>query len=156
MASCIGSAQTARNYGRYPITRSSIPTGLSRDGQWLVVCPRPSEEKSGGTLALPLGGGSPIEIVGRFSRAAWSPSGRQLLLSEGVVGTAGTTYIVPLPRGEAFPTIPAEGLLNTKAIAGLPGEQVIDSADVASGRTPGVFAVSRITVQLNIYRLPIP
>jgi Tol biopolymer transport system component/predicted Ser/Thr protein kinase len=131
-------------------------TGLSPDGQWLVVYARPSEEKAGGTLALPLGGGSPIEIVGRFSRAAWSPNGRQLLLSEGVVGTAGITYIVPLPRGEAFPVIPVQGLLNTKAIAGLPGVQVIDSADVASGPTPGVFAVSRVTVQLNVYRFPIP
>jgi hypothetical protein len=135
-----------------------VTTGLSRDGRWLVVYARPSEEKPGSTLALPLGGGSPFEIVGRFSRAAWSPSGQQLLLSEGAVGlgTAGTTYIVPLPRGEAFPTIPAEGLLNTKAIAGLPGVQIIDSADVASGPTPGMFAVSRVTVQLNIYRLPIP
>ena len=41
-------------------------TGVSRDGQWLVVYARPSEEKAGGTLALPLGGGPPIEIVGRF------------------------------------------------------------------------------------------
>ncbi|HEU4693507.1 MAG TPA: hypothetical protein VFS23_34325, partial [Vicinamibacterales bacterium] len=142
-----------RRASDYPVIST---TGLSRDGQWLVVYARPSEEKAGGTLALPLGGGSPIEIVGRFSRAAWSPSGRQLLLSEGVVGTAGTTYIVPLPRGEAFPTIPAEGLLDTKAIAGLPGVQVIDSADVASSPTPGVIAVSRVTVQLNIYRVPIP
>ena len=35
-------------------------------GKWLVVHARPSEERSGGTLALPLGGGPPIQIVGRF------------------------------------------------------------------------------------------
>ena len=47
---------------------------ISRDGKWLVVHARPSEERFGGTLALPLGGGPPIQIVGRFVRAAWSTS----------------------------------------------------------------------------------
>jgi serine/threonine protein kinase len=131
-------------------------TGLSRDGQWLVVYARPGEEQAGVTLALPLEGGLPIQIVGRDTRAAWSASGRQLVLSEGIVGAAGTTYIVPLSRGQAFPAILSNGLLSTKAVASLPGVQVIDSADVAPGPTPGVFALSRVTVQLNIYRIPTP
>jgi Tol biopolymer transport system component len=131
-------------------------TGLSRDGRWLVVYARPSEEHAGVTLALPLEGGLPIQIVGRDARAVWSPSGRQLLVSEGIVGAAGTTYIVPLAHGQSFPAILSNGLLSTKAVASLPGVQVVDSADVAPSPTPGVFALSRVTVQLNIYRLPIP
>ncbi len=131
-------------------------TGLSRDGRWLVVYARPSEEQAGVTLALPLEGGLPIQIVGRDARAVWSPGGLQLLLSEGIVGAAGTTYVVPLPRGQAFPAILSNGLLSTKAVASLPGVQVIDSADVAPSPTPGVFALSRVTVQQNIYRIPIP
>ena len=131
-------------------------TGLSRDGRWLVVYARPSEEQAGVTLALPLEGGLPIQIVGRDTRAVWSPGGLQLLLSEGIVGAAGTTYVVPLARGQAFPAILSNGLLSTKAVASLPGVQVIDSADVAPSPTPGVFAFSRVTVQLNIYRIPIP
>jgi hypothetical protein len=130
-------------------------TGLSRDGKWLVVHARPSEERSGATLALPLDGGPPIQIVGRFVRAAWSTSGRQLFLSEVVVGAAGATYVVQLSPGQTFPPIPAPGLLSIRAIANLPGVQVIDSADVAPGPAPGVFALSRLIVQLNIYRIPI-
>ena len=87
---------------------------------------------------------------------AWSRTGRQLFLSVGDVGSTGTTYVVQLPAGQAFPAIPAGGFLSRQAIARLPGVQVIDSADVAPGPAPGMLALSRVTVQRNLYRIPIP
>ena len=113
-------------------------TGLSRDGQWLVVYARPSEEQSGGTLALPLGGGPPIQIVGRSMRSAWSPTGRQLFLSEGsIVGSSRNHLCRPVATRPDVPSDSGGGLSSTQAIASLPGVQVIDSADVAPGPASG-------------------
>ena len=142
-----------RRASNHPVIRT---TGVSRDGQWLVVSARPSEEKAGGTLALPLGGGSPSRSLDG-SRGSHGPR---------VGGSCCCRRVLSYPleppissrchAGEAFPTIPAQGLLSTpKRLPACLGYRSL-TCGFASGPTPGVFAVSRITVQLNIYRLPIP
>ena len=123
---------------------------VSPDGQWLVVYARPSKEEAGATLALPVGGGPPVQLYGQGIRVKWSPDGRLLFLS------TGNTYVLPVPPGRTLPEIPAGGFRSEAEIASLPGVRVIDSLDVAPGPTPDVYAFSRETVQRNLYRIPVP
>jgi serine/threonine protein kinase len=137
-----------RKASEHPVIET---TDVSPDGQWLVVYARPSKEEAGATLALPLGGGPPVQIYGQGIRMKWSPDGRLLFLM-----VTANTYVLPLPPGRALPEIPAGGFRSEAEIAGLPGVRVIDSLDVAPGSTPDVYAFSRETVQRNLYRIPVP
>jgi hypothetical protein len=129
-----------------------IGTGaVSPDGEWLAVYARPGKEEAGATLALPVGGGPPVEIYGTGIGVKWSREGRLLFLMVG-----GNTYVLPLPPGRSLPDIPIGGFRSEAEIAALPGAQLIDASDVAPGPTPGVYAFSRETVQRNLYRIPVP
>jgi len=145
-----------RKAHEHPVISTS---GVSPDGQWLVVYSRPSKEKTGATLALPLGGGSPVRILGRSAQAVrWSPDGKLLFLPLGnssYSGKAGNTYVIPVPPHRALPEIPAEGFLSGAEIAKLPGVRIIDSPDVTPGPTNEVYAFSRETAQRNLYRIPL-
>jgi hypothetical protein len=126
-------------------------TGISPDGKWLVVYARPNTESAGGTLALPLDGGTPIQIYGSSLGARWSADGRSLFLL-----IHHSTYVVPLPPGRMLPAMPASGYQSAEEIAAIPGARVIHNADVAPGPTPDVYAFSHETVQRNLYRIPVP
>ena len=130
---------------------------VSPDGEWVVEYARPSEGQTGATLAFPLAGGAPLELVG--NRASWSRDGKQLVLSTGVdgySGVAGRTYAIPVHQGRTWPVMPSGGFQTEEEIARIPGVRIIDSQDVAPGPTPDVYAFSREAVQRNLYRIPIP
>jgi eukaryotic-like serine/threonine-protein kinase len=129
-----------------------IGTGaVSPDGQWLAVYARPGKEGAGATLALPVGGGPPVEVYGTGIGVKWSRDGRLLFLMVG-----GNTYVLPLPPGRALPEIPNGGFRSEAEIAALPGARLIDVSDAEPSPTPGVYAFSRETVQRNLYRIPVP
>jgi Tol biopolymer transport system component len=136
--------------------------GLSPDGQWAAVYARPDAHSAGGTLFLSLRGGNPVPVFGNSSVVSWSRDGRYMYLSRpsdsapSLGATSGNTYVIPLMPGHALPPIPDAGFPSEQAIASLPGVRIIDSADVAPGPSPEIFAFSRTTVQRNLYRVPIP
>jgi len=123
--------------------------GLTPDGQWLAVYARPTNERAGGTILLPLAGGTPVPVFGRSTRMRWSRDGRLLFIT-----VSERTYAVPVPRGQPLPRTPPTGFASEADIAALPGARVIDAADPAPGPTPDVYAFSRETVQRNLYRIP--
>jgi Tol biopolymer transport system component len=127
-------------------------TGISPDGQWLVVYARPGRDEAGATLALPLAGGLPVQVFGTGIGMKWSADGRLLFLT---VSTS-DTYILPLPPGRVLPELPSGGFRSETEIAALPGVRVIHASDIAPGATPDVYAFSRETVQRNLYRVPVP
>lgn len=135
--------------------------GVSPDGRFAITwIGTGREQDSVATQAVPLAGGSPIPICADSCRLRWQTDARLLYLSvyTGMqsAGAFGRTYVVPLSRGNLFPKIPPGGFHSEAEIAALPGVQVIDSADVAPGPTPGLYALSRQTVQRNLYRIPRP
>ena len=130
--------------------------GISPDGRWIVLW-------AGATVAYPVGGGSPVRLFGADIRLRWSSDARFLfvMVAEGQsapsIGSAsGRTYAVPLSQGQMLPPIPDGGFRSIDEIAKLPGVRVIDSADVAPGSTPDIYAFSRETTQRNLYRIPLP
>ena len=137
-----------RKVSEHPVIETE---GVSPDGKWLMAYARPNEESAGGTLALPLDGGPPVQIYGTSLRAKWSPDGRLLFLM-----MHNATHVVPLPPGRMLPAMPAGGFKSEQEIANLPGGRVIDNGDVAPGLSRDVYAFSRETVQRNLYRIPLP
>jgi len=133
---------------------------ISPDAQWLVTNGLPTGgETTVSPLILPMRGGSSIEILNAFCTARWQPDGRFFYISvfTGMqsAGAYGKTYVLPVPHGKMLPDIPAGGFPSEAAIAALPGVRVIDSADIAPGATPDVYAFSRQTVHRNLYRVPL-
>lgn len=134
---------------RQPINRI---LSISPDKQWLEI-------SSGRTALYPLSGGRPVNLPGEFV-LQWSRDGKQLYFASAREGMSargtGVTYVIPLHHGEMFPRIIRDGLHSEEDLVKLPGVQVIESADVAPGPEPGVYAYSHEITQRNLFRLPIP
>jgi hypothetical protein len=133
---------------------------ISPDAQWLVTTGLPTGgETTLSTLILPMSGGPSVEILNAFCMAQWQPDSRFFYLSvfTGMqsAGAYGKTYVLPVPHGKMLPDIPAGGFPSEAAIAPLPGVRVIDSADMAPGASPDVYALSRQTIHRNLYRVPL-
>jgi serine/threonine protein kinase len=124
--------------------------GVTPDGRWLAVYARPTKERAGGTILLPVGGGTPLPVYGESTRIKWSPDGALLFMT-----VSRKTYVLPVPRGQPLPKTPPTGFASTADVAALPGARVIDAADPAPGTTPDMYAFSRETVQRNLYRIPL-
>jgi eukaryotic-like serine/threonine-protein kinase len=124
--------------------------GLTPNGRWLAVYARPTKEQAGGTILLPVGGGTPVPVYGRGTRIRWSPDGALLFMK-----VSEQTYVVPVPRGQPLPTTWPTGFASPADMAAVPGARVIDAVDPAPGTTPDVYAFSRETVQRNLYRIPL-
>src|SRR5579885_1400390 len=91
------------------------------------------------------------------SEAIRSCSGRAAAT---VFGSAGAvpdfkSYIVPLPKGKMLPRIPPDGFHSEEEIAHLLGARKLDALG-APGPAIGVYAFERVTVQRNLYRIPVP
>ena len=125
--------------------------GVTPDGRWLAVYARPTKERAGGTILLPVGGGTPVPVYGTGLRIRWSRDGSLLFLT-----VSGRTYAMPVPRGEPLPEMPPGGFGSPADIAAAPGARLIEASDFAPGPEPDVYAFSRETVQRNLYRIPLP
>jgi hypothetical protein len=117
-----------------------------------VVYARFNEQEAGGTLALPLDGGPPVQVFGTSIQVKWSPDAKLIFLRL----EDRSTYVVPLPPGRMFPVMPPGGFKSEAEIARIPAVRIISSAGVAPGLSPEVYAFTRETVQRNLYRIPVP
>jgi serine/threonine protein kinase/Tol biopolymer transport system component len=125
-------------------------TGATPDGRWLAVYARPTKERAGGTILLPVGGGTPVPVFGTGVRLRWSTDGDFLFIT-----LTGRTFVLPVPRGQPLPSMPPTGFASAADIAAVPGVRLIDADDPAPGPTHDVYAFSRETVQRNLYRVPL-
>jgi Tol biopolymer transport system component len=83
----------------------------------------------------------------------WSPDGRFVYLHS---ARRRETYAVPLQPGQLLPALPAEGLPDLDAAAGLPGALTISHQRAFPGIDPSVYAFARVTTHRNIYRITVP
>jgi eukaryotic-like serine/threonine-protein kinase len=151
------------------IVRTSNTSAFSvcPDGKCVVVVPDP-EHMVGGAMIYPVGGGSPAlicascagteNVVSHLERAgpqpsalSWSPDGKFLYLN-----FQGSIYAIPLEPGQLLPLLPASGLRTEQDAAALPGARLIPERGAFAGPKPSVYAFTKVAVQHNIYRVPVP
>lgn len=145
-------------------TRKALPIPIVRfqtispDGKWVVVEAKVTNENvTRGLLAYRLSDGTAKRVCHNLCYTSWTQDGRNLHVV--IFGTRGSspdykTFIVPLRSGESFPVLPARGIEGESDLTHLADVKVV------SGLTyPGPdrfhYAISRMTVQRNIYRIPI-
>ena len=127
---------------------------VSPDGRWLRAwAPLPGNAPPAQQV-FPLDGGPPVPTGAIFS---WSSDGRSMAIwgDTGAIVPESRTYLVPLPRGQALPRIPAGGLLPLRNEIPLPGARRIDESGVRPGPSLDVYAFYRGAAQRNLYRIAI-
>jgi serine/threonine protein kinase len=135
---------------------------ISPDRQWLVA----KVAQSGGlsTLAVPLHQGSTVRLIssGGITRNSnevyWSGDGAAMYIKVPATqetDTGGRTYVVPVPHGRSWPGIPAGGVQSEAGLAKLPGARLLDEFD-EPGPTAEIYTFVRMTVQRNLFRVPLP
>jgi serine/threonine protein kinase len=135
--------------------------GISPDGHWLVV--KFPGANGSSTAALPLQQDSPVRIIASvgisFSdlEVHWSGDGKSIYFrvpANPESWGAGRTYVSPLAKGSMWPKIPAEGFQSEADIEKVPGVALLNEFDWP-GPTSDMYAFARMTVQRNLFRVPI-
>jgi Tol biopolymer transport system component len=125
---------------------------VSPDGEWLLLnTPAPT--------AQPIEGGPSVRICG-FCDFGWGPDGRFFYVRLRAIGDSGggKVFIIGLPPGKSLPKLPPSGIQSEEDLKGLNTVAVIDmtgKALFAPGLTPATYAYSRLTVQRNLFRIPL-
>ena len=131
----------------------------SPDGKWVSV---QDTNEFGAVMVYPTDGGPPRRLCGLCSRpqgpdwipppVSWSPDGRYVYLR-----FSGSTYAIPLERGDMLPVVPEAGLGSKEAITAFPGARLIaEAGEVYPGPNPAVHTVLKVSTQRNLYRIPVP
>jgi eukaryotic-like serine/threonine-protein kinase len=136
--------------------------GISPDGHWLVV-KLPGTEGSS-TVALPVHQDSSVRVIATAAISFadldvdWSRDAKSIYLRVPVnpeQWAAGRTYVLPLVKGSMWPTMPLKGFLSETDIRKVPGSTMLNEFD-CPGPTPEIYAFARMTVQRNLFRVPLP
>ena len=124
----------------------------SPDHKWLFIGVSPV-----GETLFPVAGGVPILThLHPPEWLRWTGDGKYLF----VMGTNQrkvNTYVVPLIPGQLLPrgVSLATNFPSETELARLPGVQAIREQDLVPGPTVDVYALTRETVQRNLYRIPL-
>ena len=106
---------------------------------------------------------SPIRLIGGGkiglvdTEVRWSRDSKSIFIrvpSSEEEGTPGRTYALPLSRGKIWPDMPANGFLSEDEVAKSAGAVLIGEFD-SPGPTPEMYAFARMTVQRNLFRIPV-
>ncbi len=127
------------------------------DGRWVAVeVALPSTEQRVITVkAYPVRGGPAVRICDDCS-VEWGPEGKFLYVS---LGNFNRAFALPVPIGQALPSLPEIGIRIEAEALEIPGVQVIDHLSltkIAPGPDPTTYVFLRTVVQRNLYRVPLP
>jgi Tol biopolymer transport system component len=136
--------------------------GISPDGHWLVV----KVPGTGGssTVALPVHQDSAVRVIATAAlsfgdlEVHWPRNAKSIYLRLPVnpeSWAAGRTYVLPLVKGGMWPEMPLKGFQSEEDITKVPGSTLLSEFD-CPGPTPETYAFARMTVQRNLFRVPIP
>jgi hypothetical protein len=136
--------------------------GISPDRHWLVVKVAGTDGSS--TVALPVHQDSPVRVIASAAlsfgdlEVHWSRDAKSIYLRVPVnpeSWAAGRTYVLPLVRGSMWPKMPLDGFQSEADITKVPGSTLLSEFD-CPGPTPEMYAFVRMTVQRNLFRIPLP
>lgn len=130
--------------------------GTSRDRKWAIVTESVSTENPTARIVARQVDGPTSVTVCRGCTVRWSAD-EKLMYLDFFFGTAltraGQDVVVPTLSGQLFPHRPQDGVTLDTALK-LPGARRSDVFPQPS-TVPGVFAYATLTVQRNIYRIPL-
>jgi len=134
--------------------------GVSPDGHWLVVKVPGTDGAS--TVALPVHQDSPVRVIATAAisftdpEVHWSRDAKSIYfrIPANESWAAGRTYVLPLVRGSMWPKMPLDGFQSAADITKVPGSTLLSEFD-CPGPTPEMYAFVRMTVQRNLFRVPI-
>jgi len=152
-----------------PITRYHTledNVDVSPDRRWVAVeVGLPSTEQAVVTVKVyPVNGGPAVRICDDCT-VEWGPEGKFLYVR---LGFLKRLFALPVPIGQALPSLPEIGIRIEAEALEIPGVQVIvhvpdmdypsviDSVrDIAPGPDPTTYVFLRTVVQRNLYRVPL-
>ena len=147
--------------GLRKVVQASNLEGVSPDGRWVAAWSSGLSPES--WLVYPLRGGRATLICRKCGpppsvergpwppAVSWSPDGRFIYLA-----LYGFGYAIPLRPGQALPPLPAAGLRTEQEVAALPGARRIPQEFPFTGPDPSLYALTKVAIQRNIYRVPVP
>jgi DNA-binding winged helix-turn-helix (wHTH) protein/Tol biopolymer transport system component len=129
-------------------------SNISPRGDWLL-----SGSDSGTVVARPVKGGSVIRICSSCG-AGWGSGSKFLYIRFRNIGemAGGRTIAIGLPASKELPMLPASGLKSAEDVKGVDVVAEIDMTGktvFAPGPNPSIYAYSRLTVQRNLFRIPL-
>ena len=138
----------------HKITAEPAPNffGVSPDGEWLLT-------RYPVLMAQSVRGGPKIRICD-FCEVGWLPSGKYFYVRLRGVGEmgGGKVYVIALPAGKSLPALSPSGIKSAEDLKGLNVVSVIDMTGIsifAPGPNPSTYAYGRLTVQRNLFRIPL-
>jgi len=135
--------------------------GISPDGRWLIAKVPGTDGSS--IVALPVHQDSPARVIAASGLSFgdpelhWSGDAKSIYLRVPVnpeSWAAGRTYVLPLVKGSIWPMMPPKGFQSEADIAKVPGATLLSEFD-CPGPTPEMYAFVRMTVQRNLFRIPL-
>lgn len=153
--------------GRSPPRRlvrsNALQVFSGADGEVAYAAREQERNFANAVLLYPTDGGSPRLLCGTCSPAPsfergpwpmhmkWSPDGKFVYLA-----LYGFPYAIPLRRGQVLPPLPARGLQSDQEVAAMPGARRIPQEGAFVGPDPSRYAFTKVAIQRNIYRVPVP
>ena len=115
----------------------------------------------GGQVIFPVTGGAPIVTnIVPPPLLRWTGDGKYLFVVGAEHQAWANTYVVPLSPGEILPGIMSHGksFPSEAEVARLPGVRTlpVTAVDIVPGTTADIYAFTRVAIQRNIYRIPLP
>ena len=130
---------------------------VSPDGRWIVSRTTVQGREDSGVLKAYRKEGGPPVTVCNACFVSWTRDGRSLFFSFTSANSfAGKTFIITLPAGRAFPTLPPQGLNSEADLQKLSVDGVIDRPVGFPGPSASTYAFEKQFVQRNLYRIAIP
>ena len=124
---------------------------FSPDGEWLL-------KRDPVLTAQPVRGGPKIRICD-FCEVGWGPDDKFFYVRLREIGEmGGKVYVIALPTGKSLPVLPPSGIKSAEDLRDLNVVSVIDMTGIsifAPGPNPATYAYSRLTVQRNLFRIPL-
>jgi hypothetical protein len=135
--------------------------GISPDGRWASAQQPPNSGTSSSLVSTI--GEPPVlvceacDIAGTFETLGWAPPvswSRDGKFAYVIFHRS--TYAIPLKPGTTLPPVPPGGFRSERDLAAVPGARRVAEASVFTGPDPSVYAFTKVAVQRNIYRVPVP